>query len=405
MFLEDELFDERAICEAIFKHSAEAILITDSHGKIIHVNPAVLHLFQYNFYELITQPIHILLPENLRSNHQEHIDNYAEKPQPRSMGSGRVLYGRKKDGSTFPLSASLSPAVLGETNLVVALVIDLTELEESRSNLNHLNQKLESKVEQRTKELAQSIAKLEEANKDLLVAQQETQKALQIEKDLNELKSRFVSMASHEFRTPLSTILSSLTLLEKYEQLPDAKDKKNKHFDRIRGNVKHLTSILNDFLSLDKLQSGALNVEIIDFDLNDFVAQLLTELEAQLKTGQNFNFTFSGEKIISSDPKLIKNILINLLSNASKYSPEDASIEIEIESKESLEIIITDHGIGIPEEDKKHMFERFFRAQNVTNIQGTGLGLTIVKRYVDLLKGSITFDSEYNKGTIFTVKI
>lgn len=405
MFLEDELFDERAICEAIFRHSAEAIIITDQKGKIVQVNPAALQLFQYTFYELITKPIHVLLPEDLRTNHQEYVDGYSHNPHARSMGAGRVLFGRKKEGEVFPLSASLSPAYIGQTKLVVALVIDLTELEENKRELKVLNQELETKVAKRTKEIADTIAQLEQTNSDLKIAQMETQKALQKEKDLSELKSRFVSMASHEFRTPLSTILSSLSLIEKYDSIADSSEKKAKHYDRIKGNVRNLTSILNDFLSLDKLQSGAIEVKNVEFDLCVLAENLFIDLEAQLNKKQTLKLNFIGKKIIKSDRHLIQNILMNLLSNAIKYSKESGEILVNILSEEKVKIEVIDQGIGIPEEDKQHMFERFFRAHNASNIQGTGLGLTIVKRYLDLLGGEISFESQYGIGTTFVVII
>lgn len=405
MFLEDELFDERSICEAIFKNSTEAIVISDHQGRIMHANPALLSLFQYGFYELITQPIHILLPEGMREKHVGHVEGYTQNPHKRSMGKGTVLYGRKKDGSTFPLSASLSPTAIGKTPLVVGLIIDLTELEGGRQQLSELNQELESLVQKRTEELAKSVAQLEKTLLELEKAQLETQAALKQEKELNELKSRFVSMASHEFRTPLSTILSSLNLLERYEERNEGIEKKGKHFLRIKNNVKHLNSILNDFLSLDKLQSGVIDIVLAEVCVKELIDNLLIDFESFLKQGQKIEIQHKGKETFKTDVNLIRNILLNLLTNASKYSDENTVITLNLNVGEELHLCVIDQGIGIPEEDQKHLFERFFRAHNAMNIPGTGLGLNIVKRYTELLGGELSFKSELGVGTEFCINI
>ena len=209
-------------------------------------------------------------------------------------------------------------------------------------------------------------------------------------------------MASHEFRTPLSTILSSLSLIEKYDEKgEESKDKKVKHYCRVRSNVKNLTAILNDFLSIDKLQSGMVEVGVTTFDLNQFVLEIINDFENELQPDQKIKLNFTGVNGISTDERILRNVMINLLSNASKYSKPEGLIEINIDNTDTTTIEVKDYGIGIPDEDKKHMFERFFRAKNATNIKGTGLGLTIIKRYLELLNGTISFESEHEKGTSF----
>ncbi len=237
-------------------------------------------------------------------------------------------------------------------------------------------------------------------------AEKEIRKALQKEKELNELKSRFVSMASHEFRTPLSTILSSVSLAEKYAE-PENSDKREKHFNRIKSSVRNLTSILNDFLSLDKLEAGKIENSPVAFNLKEFAEELAEEMQAVSKRGQLVIYRHTGKKTdVIVDRNILKNILNNLLSNAVKYSPEESEIKFSSAiQKNILKIDIADKGIGIPEEEKKHLFERFFRAKNAINIGGTGLGLNIVKKYTELLNGEIIFDSQPGKGTIFTLTI
>jgi len=242
-------------------------------------------------------------------------------------------------------------------------------------------------------------------------AEEDVKRALEKEKQLNELKSRFVSMASHEFRTPLSTIFSSSSLVEKYLNKEDAdlesiKENAHRHLKRIKSSVGNLTSILNDFLSLDKLEQGKVEVKPSLFDIDMFAEELMEEIQATLKKGQKIIYTHSGNKEVYLDRQMLKNILYNLISNASKYSPEDSKIEFKISLTENgLTVTVIDHGIGIPNSDQIHLFERFFRAKNVTNIQGTGLGLNIVQRYSNLLNGKISFSSKEGEGTAFNLDI
>jgi PAS domain S-box-containing protein len=237
-------------------------------------------------------------------------------------------------------------------------------------------------------------------------AEKEIRRALQKEKELNELKSRFVSMASHEFRTPLSTILSSVSLAEKYIT-PETADKRDKHFNRIKSSVRNLTSILNDFLSLDKLEAGKVDNNPVEFNLKEFAEELTEEMQAVSKSGQKVEYKHSGKQTtVVVDRNILKNILNNLLSNAIKYSPENAEVKFSTSiEKSKLTITVADKGIGIPEEEKQHLFERFFRAKNALNIGGTGLGLNIVKKYTELLNGEINFESEPGKGTVFILHI
>lgn len=236
-------------------------------------------------------------------------------------------------------------------------------------------------------------------------ADEEMQKNLMRERELNELKSRFVSMASHEFRTPLSTILSSISLLERYKETKD-EEKYSKHINRIKVSVHNLTSILNDFLSLDKLEEGKIHFSPSVFTIHHLIEEIIEEFQLLTKPGQQLQYNHRGDKQeVFLDPQIIRNILVNLLSNAIKYSPENKEIKVSsCTDKNRLLLKVIDQGIGIPERDKAHMFSRFFRGHNVTNIQGTGLGLNIVKKYVDLLNGEIDYLSKENEGTTFILK-
>lgn len=237
-------------------------------------------------------------------------------------------------------------------------------------------------------------------------AETEMQGRLDQERALNELKSRFVSMASHEFRTPLSTILSSISLISKYNEGVNS-NKILKHIGRIKSSVQNLTGILNDFLSLDKLEAGKIRVNPVSLNISELIEDILEELESMLKENQKIETSYDLKTdIITQDPHILKNILINLTSNAIKYSEGGSVINLSVVVKNDLlTLTINDRGIGIPEEEQNQLFERFFRAKNVTNIGGTGLGLNIVKKYIDLLNGDIKFESKSGEGTTFIVTL
>ncbi|MFD1553358.1 hypothetical protein DNU06_06750 [Putridiphycobacter roseus] len=236
--------------------------------------------------------------------------------------------------------------------------------------------------------------------------EKDIRKTLQKEKELNELKSRFISMASHEFRTPLAAINTSAILIKKQNDA-GKEEKREKYVDQIKSNVKNLVTILNDFLSISKLEEKKVDRQLEALDIIAFSKAIITEIKPTKKNGQSINLISDfKEKYIVLDPKILHHILINLLSNAIKYSSENKSIVLNIYGDELyLFIEVTDQGIGIPENEQKNMFERFYRAKNVSNIEGTGLGLNIVKSYTELLQGSISFKSKINEGTTFVLKL
>jgi len=212
-------------------------------------------------------------------------------------------------------------------------------------------------------------------------------------------------MASHEFRTPLSTILSSATLVSKYPSTEEF-DKREKHIRRIRDSVNHMNELLEDFLSLGKLEEGKVGITVSTFNVNEFNDEVVEEMHTQLKAGQEIIAEFTGENGFTTDKRMLKNILLNLLSNAIKFSGEGKKILLATENiRDQLNIIVKDEGVGIPEEDQPHLFGTFYRAKNAGNIQGTGLGLAIIKRYANLLGGSVEIKSRLNEGTMANVRL
>jgi PAS domain S-box-containing protein len=236
--------------------------------------------------------------------------------------------------------------------------------------------------------------------------EQDSKNALKKEQELNELKSRFVAMASHEFRTPLSAIQTSAILIGRQNE-PGKEQKREKYVSQIKRNVKQLVVILNDFLSLSKLEEGKVKANKVTFDFVPLAKTLIEEVSITKKTGKNIILSAPDAPVLLNlDPKLVRRILMNLLSNAIKYSPENTDIHIKIkECNQFISLEVQNKGIGIPEEEQDKLFERFFRAKNAQDIEGTGLGLHIIKQFVDLMSGTIDFKSKTNKGATFLVKL
>lgn len=407
------VFESNETFRQIFQSSVEAIIICDRTGRILLANPVSERMFGYEPAGLLAVCIEDLLPENLRKRHMVYRKEFNAHPEPRPMGMGRDLVAKRKDGTEFPVAVSLSYTKVGEDILVMAFISDMTERKRAEEALRHTEEQLlvyaselEKKVQSRTEDLNVTIQALEKEVVDRKRAEEEARKALGRERELNELKSKFVSIASHEFRTPLSTVLSSAALIDQYNDRAD-RDKVKKHVNRIKSSVNHLTSILNDFLSLGKLEEGKIDVLLEPVVIADFLNDVEEQMRSSLKPAQQLKIDCeAGLEEIHSDARILRNILFNLISNASKYSDEGKMINVDCKSGDhGIFFIIRDQGIGIPTEDQRHMFDRFFRASNAGNIQGTGLGLNIVKRYVELLKGEISFTSEAGKGSTFTVWI
>ena len=243
-------------------------------------------------------------------------------------------------------------------------------------------------------------------------AEQDILNALEKEKELGDLRSRFISMASHEFRTPLTIIASSTEMMEKYYQRL-SEEKKQQHFKRIQSSIKHMIELLNDVLTMSKAEAEKMAFNPQSLDILSFCRDLIAELQLS-SSKHTIIFTIPETQEINSqdplivefDPKLLRQILTNLLTNAIKYSLSESNIDLNLKVEE-LELIfeVKDHGIGIPVDDLNKLFTTFHRATNTGNIQGTGLGLVIVKKCVDLHQGEIEVHSILNEGSTFTLRL
>lgn len=383
--------------EALFLHASEGIVVVNQRGEIVRCNPSACQMFGFSQDEMLGNRVEMLVPQKYAAGHAARHDAYTAHPEPRKMGAGRDLYAKRKDGSEFPVEISLSPFSRDGDNYVIAFVVDITLRKQAEDKLHNYSADLERQVRNRTLILEEAIDELQKT-KDQLHA------ALEKERELNELKTRFVSMASHEFRTPLATMLSSLSLVTKYGETND-KDKQAKHVQRIKNSINHLNDILNDLLSVSKLEEGKMSQHPEATSVCTFIDEVLTELKPLAGADVKIVSQCNCQGQVYIDPKLLKHILFNLVSNAIKYSPPGKTVSvISAFEQQELVIEIADQGIGIPEEDQKHLFTRFFRGRNASHIPGTGLGLNIVARHVELMQGTVTFTSEENKGTTFTLR-
>lgn len=385
------------LLNAIIETAIDGIITIDSRGKIESLNPAALKLFGYSEEEVVGKNISVLMPEPDKSSHDGYISRYQHTGEKKIIGKGREVKGLRKDGSTFPFRLAVSEVQYENRVIYTGFIHDLSREKEAEERLRDYAAELEELVEERTKSLKKTV-------RALSAAKEEVSLSLEKEKELNQLKSRFVSMASHEFRTPLSSVQLSASLIEKYAS-PFENKNISKHVSKIKNAVGNLTTILNDFLSLERLEAGRVEPTFTAFDLVKLSEEITEEMQMIAKQDQNIIYQHTGlESIVLLDPNLLKNCMINLISNAIKYSGENTFIEFNTEiNDQQVLVTIKDNGIGIPESDHKHLFQPFFRAHNTGNIPGTGLGLNIVLRYASLMKGELDFESSIHTGTRFVL--
>jgi len=406
--------ENKEIFNTLFEAVSEGVIVVDKKQTIVACNSSVVKMFGYDNDELLGQFLNILIPSKYHPNHGAHFTGFMKNnSNSRNMGQGRDLYGITKNKKEFPLEVGLNPLKINDETYVMALIIDISIRKEAEKEIEKLNSQLEKKVVERTAELNSTIEKLKELNinyeKEInkrVEAEKKIKVALKKEIELNELKTKFLSMVSHEFKTPLSGILTSAILLEKYK-LSEQQDKRNKHLKTITSKVHYLNNILNDFLSIERLQSGKITYKLTSFNLSKVVNEVVYNANMLLKIGQRINIPQDvDEYILHQDEKILELSLSNVMYNAIKYSPENTAIDLEVIQKgKNIILKIIDQGRGIPKNDQKFIFNRYFRAENALNDQGTGIGLNIVKGHLENLNGSISFTSKENKGSIFIIEL
>ncbi len=401
------------IFEILFDGVSEGIIVVNKKQEIVAVNSSAEKMFGYENGELEQQPLNILIPQKFHPHHDSHFNGFMQKSESRKMGQEKDLFGRTKNNQEIPIEVGLNPFEIYGMELVMAIVIDISDRKNNEKKIENLNSQLEKKIKDRTLELNNTIEKLKKLNleyeneiKKRLAAEKKIKVALKKEIELNDLKTKFLSLVSHEFKTPLSGILTSTILLEKY-QLSEQQPKRDKHLKTITTKVHYLNNILNDFLSLERLDSDKVNYKCTAFNLSKVINEVVYNANMHLKSGQRINIPENtDEYVLFQDEKILELSLTNLINNAIKYSPENTKIDLYVEQNDkNLIFKVRDRGIGIPKNDQKYIFNRYFRAENALNNQGTGIGLNIVKVHLENLGGTISFTSEINQGSEFTIEL
>jgi PAS domain S-box-containing protein len=357
---------------SLFENSLVPMFITDPKTfKTNYANKIAIKVLGYkskkDFIENYNSILHFDNPADLKRLRKEVLEF--------GISKWNIVKLKKLDGT--PFIGKLVSTLSSDKNFAQTAIIDITDQVRS-------HEELEEKIKERTLDLTDSLLR---------------------EKELNEVKTRFVSFVSHEFRTPLATILSSSSLIEMLNK-PEQSEQRLKHVTRISNSVVNLTDILNDFLAFSELEQGNTEIKNSLFNLPEFITTVLEELNEMLsKKNQQITCFHNGQEMVEQSGKILKNILLNLLTNASKYSANGKEIIITSTVINNKALIhIKDHGIGIPEKDQNKLYNQFFRASNAEFIQGTGLGLSIVKKYIELIKGKLEFTSKENEGTTFIVE-
>lgn len=375
----DQLEASLSFQKAILDNAGAIIMATDKRGVLKLFNPEASLNIGYSQEEVVNNFTPILFHNHAETERkrvqlliefgisiEDELDVWVEKAKRNLHVEEQCTFIRRNG---VPLSVLLTISAIrdsvGEISGFMWIAIDISERKKAEENLYE---------------------------------------SLKKERELGELKSRFVSMASHEFRTPLSTILSSAYLIEKHIKTDD-QPKREKHLQRIFSSVNMLTNILNDFLSLGKIEEGKLLVRLSQINIQELMISIARDMKNILKKQQKIRCFHEGNPFVLLDPSLLKHIVMNLVSNASKFSFEKSPIEITTITSDNLVCIsVKDFGMGIAADDQRHLKERFFRGANAGNIQGTGLGLHIVSKYAELMNGIVECNSELEKGTEFVVR-
>ena len=397
---------EHSIFDLLTETISEGIVIVDTSQIIVAVNDTLAQLFGYERDELLGKPLQVLIPMEHKSKHTAYVHQFMGHSQKRIMGQGRELFGLRKDGSSFPLEVGLKPFEANGKHCVMAMVIDISLQKQREQQMMDINAELERRVDERTQALQASILHLKDEIEKRKEAENQIKESLRKERELNDLKTKFLSLVSHEFKTPLSGILTSSSLISKYTQT-DQQEKRDKHIKTIVSKVKYLNNILDDFLSVERLETGKVNYKLTAFPLSRVINEVVYNSNMLLKEGQHIEYPEGIDDMeIYFDEKALELVLTNLINNAIKYSPENTTIRIQVQPQEKqLLLKVMDEGIGIPEKEQKFIFNRYFRAENALLNEGTGIGLNIAQSHLENLQGGITFESKENMGTTFTVSI
>jgi len=361
------------------------IIVFNKNKNIVLANTPSSQLFGYQQIEILNEKINNLLKDSTV------LDRYIKNPQSKIYKSTVELIGVKKNGEEIFIELSFGKIEYEGAYYYKALISDISKRKQKEEKINHLNIQLEEEVKLRNSELEKLIEQLKIS--------------LSKEKELNNLKTKFITLASHEFKTPLSAILSSTELMGKYADLHNI-EKRQEHLEKVKIMIHRLNGMIDDFLTLENIEIGVIKPSYAYFKISDLTGAISRNSTPFLKNKQILTFETIIEDTIYHDKKIINIILTNLLQNAIKYSSENSNIKVNISANEAnIYFSIKDNGIGIPKNEQNLIFNRFFRAKNALYYPGTGIGLNIVKGYINNLNGNISFKSTENKGTTFNVQL
>ena len=371
MFFSDNAEVMREFLLQMVNRLSEAILIVNDKGTIFFSNPRAHEMFDYEPQQLEGQHIEILIPLHLRTIHNLHHTSYMNNPSPRPMGTKEIeLIALRRDGSVFPIEVSLNPIEYDRRVFVIAFITDIT----ARKDLN------------------QKVIEAEKLRVEL-----------EKEREFLALKEQFISITSHEFRQPLTAILSSVGVVESYhDRLTFEANMERVHV--IGEQARHMYRMLEDILTITRMQAGGFQFMPRPLDL----FQLCESLAIQSGDKRPIIRLIWQKPVhnVVMDQKLLLHILENVLNNAVKYAPNTDEVEFRI-TTEDADVVFTirDHGIGIPQTEQERIFEAFYRARNTNSIDGTGLGLVVVQKCVEMHRGSITIESKSGEGTTVTIRL
>lgn len=383
-----ELANLRRQNQLILNSVGEGIYGLDLQGNVTFVNPAAAQIIGWEIDDLIGKSMHAVLHHSKGDGTpypREECPIYAAFKDGAVHRVENEVFWRK-DGTSFPVEYISTPMRDEQGQLVGSVVTfrDITQRKLSEYILQQANEELEQRVQERTSELSQANQKLQQ---------------------LNEIRSRFVSMVCHEFRNPLNNIAFAVSSLQRYDRQLSA-TQKIEYLSDIETNIERMTQMTDELLVIGKIDTEKINIEVEKLDLVQFCQELVVEFK-QTHLSSKIKFTSDRTQLqIKIDYRLLRSILINILSNSVRYSPKNSLIKLKLTTTNHLiKFIIEDQGIGIPPEDLTAVFEPFHRGKNVSNIPGTGLGLNIVKRFVDILEGEINIISHLDRGTTVTIQI
>lgn len=406
--LEQEIRQSKELLTVTIDNIGDGVFLVNNEGTIVLSNSAA-QLILKTPEQLLTGKNLIEVFPLLKNETKEGLDAAVWKNNNDGKHSISDIKWSDQNGNQLILEIQIVriKGIRSDNATMVITFRDVTARRQEADRLVKLKEELEFRVESRTVELRKKNLELEHEVMTRLEAQKELQEALEKEKDLNLFQANIVTTVSHEFRTPLTTIQSSAELIERSMQKEIQPESIKRHLKQINKSVSALSNLINDVLLVEKMSASKHDTMKEDIDPEGFFNNLV--LESKIGIGRRHNLEYQHNifpSVLISDPRLLTYIVTNLLSNAFKYSEPGTTVMLVIHySQAMLKIIVKDDGIGISENAQQLLFNTFYRDQEVVNIEGTGVGLTIVKESVELLKGTINIKSEKGHGSTFTVSI